>query len=128
MSIKSILCIFFCGFIGVFTILCSLFADAGWETGLIGSIFLVISLIIFFVGSRTKRDWDDLKFPMCGGAILSLLFFLFFKGCVFTDSEPRHYPYHNAITGKGQYEYGGSREQKKDLERIDEYLEEHPNE
>ena len=37
-------------------------------------------------------------------------------------------PYHDAETGKGQYEYGGSREQKKDLERIDDYLKNHPDE
>lgn len=37
-------------------------------------------------------------------------------------------PYHDAETGKSQYEYGGSREQKRDLERIDDYLKNHPDE
>lgn len=37
-------------------------------------------------------------------------------------------PYHNVETGEGQYEYGGSREQKEDLERIDDYLKSHPDE
>lgn len=117
-----------CGGIGFISVLCSLFADAGWEIGLIGVVFLAIALIIFFAGSRSKRDWDDFIWPMSGVAILSLLFFLFLKGCVFTESEPRHYPYHNDKTGEGQYEYGGSREQKRDLERIDDYLEKHPDE
>lgn len=117
-----------CGGVGFLAILCSLFADAGWEIGLIGVVFLAISLIIFFVGSKGKRDWNDLTFPMGGGAILSLFLFLFLKGCVFTEPEPRHYPYHNAKTGEGQYEYKDSREQKRDLERIDDYLEKHPDE
>lgn len=37
-------------------------------------------------------------------------------------------PYHNIETGEGQYEYGGSKEQKRDLERIDDYLKNHPDE
>lgn len=37
-------------------------------------------------------------------------------------------PYHDAETGEGQYEYGGSREQKRDLERIDDYIKNHPDE
>lgn len=128
MTDKSIAWIATCGGIGFLTILCSLFADAGWEAGLIGIGLLAISLIIFFVSSKSKRDWGDLIFPMSGAAILSLLLFLFMKGCIFTESEPNSYPYHNTVTGKGQYEYGGSREQKRDLERIDDYLEKHPNE
>lgn len=128
MTGKVIAWIVACGGIGFFAVLVSLFADAGWEIGLIGAAFLAISLIIFFAGSRDKRDWNDFIFPMCGVAILSLLFFLFLKGCVITEPEPRHYPYHNAKTGKGQYEYKDSREQKRDLERIDDYLEKHPDE
>ncbi len=48
-------------------------------------------------------------------------------GCVGGCAEKPNYPYHNAITGKGQYEYGGSREQQRDLERTDERLKNDPN-
>ncbi|WP_289759673.1 hypothetical protein [Muribaculum intestinale] len=128
MSDRTIAYIALCGGIGLFAILFAIFVDGGWIMGVIGLAFWLISLSIFLVGSKGKKDWGDFGFPMGGGAILSLLLFLFLKGCVFTEPEPRHYPYHNAKTGKGQYEYGGSREQKRDLERIDDYLEKHPNE
>ena len=48
------------------------------------------------------------------------------NSCSNTNKHSR--PYHNEKTGEGQYEYGGSREQKRDLERIDDYLKKHPNE
>lgn len=44
-----------------------------------------------------------------------------------TNTERPPYPYHDDKTGKGQYEYGGSREQKSDLERIDDRLKNDPN-
>lgn len=39
-------------------------------------------------------------------------------------TEPIHhdYPYHNVETGKGQYEYGGSEEQAKDIINADKYM------
>ena len=39
-------------------------------------------------------------------------------------TEPIHhdYPYHNVETGKGQYEYGDSEEQAKDIINADQYM------
>lgn len=53
-------------------------------------------------------------------------FFSCMNSC--TNSGEADYPYHNAETGKGQYKYEGSKEQKRDLERIDDYIKRHPNE
>lgn len=60
------------------------------------------------------------------GAIFAALAFGLVNWC--TPQERVRKPYHNATTGEEQYEYGGSREQKRDLERIDDYLEKHPDE
>lgn len=127
MSINRIIFITVLGFLGSLLTLCSLFANAGVIIGLIGIVFLLAPLILFLCSSKSKRDWDDFKYPMIGSAILSLLLFLFLKSCVMTESPRRNYPYHNATTGEGQYEYGGSREQKEDLKMIDERLEKDPN-
>lgn len=39
-------------------------------------------------------------------------------------TEPTHhdYPYHNIETGRGQYEYGGSEEQARDIIDADKYM------
>lgn len=44
-------------------------------------------------------------------------------GCM-KCTEPTHhdYPYHNVETGKGQYDYGGSEEQVKDIINADKYM------
>lgn len=84
MSDRTIAYIALCGGIGLFAILFAIFVDGGWIMGVIGLAFWLISLSIFLVGSKGKKDWGDFGFPMGGGAILSLLLFLFLKGCVFT--------------------------------------------
>lgn len=100
MSINRIIFITVLGFLGSLLTLCSLFANAGVIIGLIGIVFLLAPLILFLCSSKSKRDWDDFKYPMIGSAILSLLLFLFLKSCVMTESPRRNYPYHNATTGR----------------------------
>ncbi|WP_289857829.1 hypothetical protein [uncultured Muribaculum sp.] len=134
-------------------IFAAVFFDGGWICIIIAMALALLGLVVFYfekkpVGRKARKDYTPRKFLsewfgadkkkdtliglsfMVGIYAVMVLCFCGLLGCVNSCSNTNKHsrPYHNEKTGEGQYEYGGSREQKKDLERIDDYLEKHPNE
>lgn len=71
---------------------------------------------------------SDLVIGVLAIVFISIFLSAMFKTCNSSISDNEEiYQYHNKKTGEGQKEYGGSIEQQRDLEMIDEYSKTHPD-
>lgn len=114
--------IFVFGLIGFFAMFLGIFMDGGGGFVAIGSVFLLIALIIYMITTK-KRNWKDFGVLLFGGVAASIVLVVVFKACNACTKPTHHdYPYHSVETGRGQYEYGGSEEQVKDIINADKYM------
>lgn len=111
----------------IFTI--GLYADftiVTWLGGFafgISSIFLLDRLL-----KNVSLFSSDLVIGVLVIVFISIFLSAMFKACNSSISDNEEiYQYHNKKTGEGQKEYGGSIEQQRDLEMIDEYSKTHPD-
>ncbi|MBD5209432.1 MAG: hypothetical protein HDS80_05765 [Bacteroidales bacterium] len=113
--------------VGCLVLWLGLFAANTWTDRLIAFgaavILIGISVLLHHFSKEEDHNWKSYGLLSGSVALISLLFFGALAGCN-RCMEPTHhdYPYHNVETGRGQYEYGGSEEQMKQLIEADESL------
>lgn len=119
--------ILICTGVGCLILWFGLFAANTWTDRLmaIGAFLILIgiSVLLHHFSKEEERDWKSYGLLSGSIALISLVLFGGIFGCN-KCMEPAHhdYPYHNIETGRGQYEYGGSEEQMKQLIEADESL------
>lgn len=126
MSDTKVKFMFFSGLIGFFLLWLGLLGSTTWTDRLIA-----LGLAVVFVGipvlmhhfSKEEKDWKSFGYLMGCEAVGALIVVGVGVGCS-RCMEPAHhdYPYHDIETGRGQYDYGGSKEQAEQLIQADEYL------
>lgn len=131
------------GFAGIGLLIGVIWKTNGLDMPLLAMIFTTfVSFIGIMVSYCMIKDWimaqfkpDEYYMPKGRFEIKNTLFAIlaYSVGCIILvsffgsfaheyESKIDAYPYHNAETLKGQYEYGGSIEQQRQLKEADFYL------